>query len=559
MPHKRRRTMMNAGPGRSAINNLLFFDELQTTVVPKRAAGSGTATFTRATTSTVEDFEGLIKPALSGEVRFKGARRVENLVTFTEDFSNAAWVASNVTKDTDTLTATAGNGTALHAYTALAGDYVFSVELKRITGTGNIQIAADSGTWTTVTLTTSFQRFSVQQTATAGAKNAGIRIVTDTDAVDVRKAQLEDVEGQAIQNPSEYVSSDVESTPFHGAMVDAVKYFLRANANTVSSNVVTEATGDVFDATDSHNDASGPHGGLFEGQRINIALRARVWENAAWVKTNVTANDDEVAGPDGRTRAASLTATAANGTVIQDLGVIASAAKVWGLWVKRKTGSGDIDLTLNNGGAWTTITVTADWTRVSITATLANPDIGIRIVTDTDAIYVDFAQAEAATFLSSTIPETAGTAVTRNADDLTYVSASNVLDVAGTISAEVSSIADVARTAIVLGFNSQQGMRTTAAAAPVTAIDDGTNTSQSPIGTDMVNAPQKLAATWGSVITAYSPGALTPDATPGAYDGAFVSTNFGVGIRADNGNELYGTVRFLKTFNRQLSDAEVVL
>ena len=38
--------------------------------------------------------------------------------------------------------------------------------------------------------------------------------------------QLEDVTGQSIQTPSEYVSTNVlTGAPYHGACVDGVKYF----------------------------------------------------------------------------------------------------------------------------------------------------------------------------------------------------------------------------------------------------------------------------------------------------------------------------------------------
>jgi hypothetical protein len=43
--------------------------------------GIGKPTFTRATTATGTDFEGLIKTVKSGEARFEGARRVFNEVT----------------------------------------------------------------------------------------------------------------------------------------------------------------------------------------------------------------------------------------------------------------------------------------------------------------------------------------------------------------------------------------------------------------------------------------------------------------------------------------------
>ena len=201
--------------------------------------GTGDPTFTRADgadrRATVVDFEGRVIAVKAGEARFTGARRVENLLTYSEDTSNAAWAATNVTKaSTDTLTASAANGTVLQSYTATAGDYVFSVDLKRKTGTGTIQIAADSGTYTTVTLSNDWQRFSVGQTVAAGAKTAGIKIVTDTDAVYFRKAQLQNKTGASDPTvPDDYVSSNVLSAPYHGAGVDSVKYFVTANGNTV--------------------------------------------------------------------------------------------------------------------------------------------------------------------------------------------------------------------------------------------------------------------------------------------------------------------------------------
>ncbi len=324
------------------------------------------------------------------------------------------------------------------------------------------------------------------------------------------------------------------------------------------ANVVTEAQGAAFDASDSYNDASGPFGYRDEAQHINLALRGRTWENVAWGKTNVTANDNEVAGPDGRTRAASLTATAANGTVIQDLGVIGSAAKVWGPWIKRKTGVGDIELTLNNGGAWTAITVTADWTRVEITATLADPDIGIRIVTDTDAIYVDYAQAEASTFLASTTPETVASAITVNADALTYASDGNIIDAAGTAFASVSSDWSTTPTlvfALARDTNGRILSSPSAAASNFIRTFDGTGISDSPTGTSFQNAPQKLTATWGAALTAYINS--DPDVTPAAYDGTMGAGDIAIGGNNTGGNQWGGTIRHVQIFSRELNSSQV--
>ncbi|MHA1541340.1 MAG: hypothetical protein ACTSQH_00005, partial [Candidatus Hodarchaeales archaeon] len=59
-------------------------------------------TFSRSTAATVNDFEGVVHTAKINESRFSGARRVENLLEFSEDFSNDVW-----TKDgTATITGT---------------------------------------------------------------------------------------------------------------------------------------------------------------------------------------------------------------------------------------------------------------------------------------------------------------------------------------------------------------------------------------------------------------------------------------------------------------------
>jgi hypothetical protein len=56
-----------------------------------------TPTFTRATVATVKDFEGLVREVKSGEARFEGARRVENLITASEDMTNGAYSTENGT------------------------------------------------------------------------------------------------------------------------------------------------------------------------------------------------------------------------------------------------------------------------------------------------------------------------------------------------------------------------------------------------------------------------------------------------------------------------------
>lgn len=138
----------------------------------------------------------------------------------------------------------------------------------------------------------------------------------------------------------------------------------------------------------------------------NLALRSQSFDNASWTKTTTSTSADSIAGPTGTTTADTLTASAGNGTTIQDLGVLASAAFCFSVWLKRKTGSGSIQLTLDGGSTWTTKTLTTKWQRFYITQTLANPDCGIRIVTNADAVYAWGAQAEHGTTPTGYVPTT---------------------------------------------------------------------------------------------------------------------------------------------------------
>jgi hypothetical protein len=132
-----------------------------------------------------------------------------------------------------------------------------------------------------------------------------------------------------------------------------------------------------------------------EPEAIKRALWPRDLTDVAWAKTNVSAAKNAV-GLDGVTNSAStLTATAGNGTCLQTV-TIANAARTYTVYIKRVTGAGDIDITDNNGANWTTLTglSSSAWTKHTLKRTQANPVFGIRIVTDTDAVEVDFSDIE---------------------------------------------------------------------------------------------------------------------------------------------------------------------
>lgn len=192
-----------------------------------------------------------------------------------------------------------------------------------------------------------------------------------------------------------------------------------------------------------------------EGSRTNVVLWNRDLTNAVWVSGGggTTAAKDQT-GIDGVANSASrITATGANGTRLQTI-VLASSQRFQSCYVKRITGSGTINMTMDNGATWTVIAVTSTtaWTQVTIPVqTLANPILGFRIVTSGDAIAVDYVQNENGAFPAHPIATTT-VAVTRAAESLTQpfndgpqVDVTAMARIARPVTADMGGTLDVAK------------------------------------------------------------------------------------------------------------------
>jgi hypothetical protein len=178
---------------------------------------SGDFNVTRATTATRVNASGLIESVASGVPRLDyytsggtagcPALLVEaaatNLALHSRDLTNAVWSGTTVTtaknavgadgvaSGATTITATAASGTVLQALSHASQSRVFSAYIRRVTGTGAIQLTTNGGTnWTTVTISSLYTQVAcAAQTVASGT--IGIRLAVSGDVIEVDFTQGE--------------------------------------------------------------------------------------------------------------------------------------------------------------------------------------------------------------------------------------------------------------------------------------------------------------------------------------------------------------------------------
>ena len=108
--------------------------------------------------------------------------------------------------------------------------------------------------------------------------------------------------------------------------------------------------------------------------------------------------------PNGLSTARAVEALAANGTLLGSVSLLASPY-TFSIWLKRKTGSGNVQLTVD-GTTYATVSVTDTWTRFSTTLTpsAGTKTPGIRLVTSGDAVYAWGAQLSDSASLDTYVP-----------------------------------------------------------------------------------------------------------------------------------------------------------
>ena len=553
-----------------------------------RTGGRVPMTYTNATARTIEDFEGKITPVLSGGTRHRGCRRVRNIINVkSEDFLNAAWNAVSLTKTNattltftgvsnlcvNTIAGSLGNGRQFRVRALISGSVGSLVNLflfDSATGTKG------AGMQVTMTATPTVYSFLATTGAAVEAYQFNIEnrallsipIGTANMTVVATEIQIEDVTGQANQNPSEYVSVGVLSSPFHNNYVDGVRYFQTFNGNTVAANIVTEAVGLQINTTTCTAlglsalipallwDAKGPAGYLSEGagvQLVTPTASIRDLTNAAWTKTTLTTALNSI-GADGVANSATrCTATAGNALVLQTL-VAAASSRTVSFLIKRVTGTGNIELT-QDGTTFTNINAELQagvYIRVSLNVSILNASFGIRIVTSGDAIDVDMSQFEAGPRATSRM---LSAGAVRNADVLIPTFA--FPNLVGSLYFEA-------------GFsgNNSINQNTFAAGSPAegnvlylftgqASTFDGTTDFNLLAGSPSTTTMNRMSIAWsGTAAKGCVNGTLGIGVTTdGNYN---IPVTFGIGCRTDGTGQPSDPIRNLEIYNIPLTDAQQV-
>ena len=300
-----------------------------------------------------------------------------------------------------------------------------------------------------------------------------------------------------------------------------------------------------------------------EGARADVlgttAAIRRTMSDVGWVisgaGTGITVATST--GVDGVASSCARLTCNTNGATILFTPGLAGAERTYSAWIKRITGSGNIQIT-GDGTNFTTQTVTTSFPNgpQQIDAGSVVPIVGIKMATAGDVVDVDFNTLEAATKANPTpIPVN----VSKAADDLTFPGAGNAGATTSTVYFEVSLTAWESA--------ANQTMLTVSGAGSANCIElDRFNATNVALRGNGVNADTGLTLSDTTVhkVACSSDGTNSNVVVDGgtiyantAGTGYVSPTQIAIGRAATAAGYEFGSIRNVRIYNRALSAAQL--
>ena len=399
--------------------------------------------FTRTTAATFVGSNGLIQNTPASV----------NLLTFTQEFDNAAWVKAQTTVTANAAAAPDGTLTADKMLeTAVTNVHAVYANFTYIAGTiyaASVYAKAAERSWLYLGADTSAAEAVFFDLATGTVGSQGTGYVGSIQSVGDGWYRCTVIVTQATALPPNYFVVGVASannTPSYagvatsGLLIWGAQLELGSTATTYTRN-----NGGLFPARFEYDPVTlAPKGILIEEQRTNLLLQSQTFDSASWNASGATVSANVTASPDGAVNADKLVENSALGThLITQVFTGTAVSHTFTVYAKAAERS-QIRLRLYDGATFVvstyfdlvTETVVGTgaitpagngWYRCSITATLAaSAGCQARIHTavansdtytgdGTSGVFIYGAQVEVGAFATSYIPTVAST-VTRSAD-----------------------------------------------------------------------------------------------------------------------------------------------
>ena len=411
--------------------------------------------FTRTTAATFVGSNGLIQTTPQSR----------NLLTFTEEFDNAAWSKNNTTVTANTTVAPDGTSTADLVISNTTGGVAHNIysSVTISAATHSLSFYAKQGGYTGVRVadaaTGTGANFDLANGVVFGTPSAGFTASIQSAGNGWYRCSITFTATAGANLYGVYIQQTPGTTVYAG---DGTSGIFLWGAQLETGSTATDYTrnvGGLFPARFDYDPVTlAPRGILIEEQRTNLLLRSEEFDNAAWTKSNSTVTTNAVVAPDGASTGDQLiedTATLSHGVTVgfswvsgttYTVSVLVRAAgrnffqiAFPGAQFSNAFANFDVSSGALGSSNAATATITSfgnGWYRCTATATAiasAFTSLGLLIQTSgtasrfgsytgdgTSGLYIWGAQLEVGAFATSYIP-TVASQVTRTADQASIV------------------------------------------------------------------------------------------------------------------------------------------